>query len=90
MNISTSSVSSRLFFFVQLFSSSSSIKLLEAVLCMANSPVSELLDDVSSSLSSKKNWKIYDGLIMVQNLIHDFQQTNRTDEINNKHGQEKK
>ena len=57
---------------------------------MANSPVSELLDDVSSSLSSKKNWKIYDGLIMVQNLIHDFQQTNRTDEINNKHGQEKK
>ena len=32
----------------------------------------------------------YDGLIMVQNLIHDFQQTNRTDEMNNKHGQEKK
>ena len=55
MNISTSSVSSRLFFFVQLFSSSSSMKLLEAVLCKANSPVSELLDDVSSSLSSKNN-----------------------------------
>ena len=60
------------------------------MLCKANSPVSELLDDVSSSLSSKTNWKIYDSLIMVQNLIHDFQQTNRTDEINNKHGQEKK
>ena len=55
INISTSSVSSRLFFCVQLFSSSSSIKLLEAVLCMANSPVSELLDDVSLSLNSKKN-----------------------------------
>ena len=82
MNISTSSVSSRLFFFVQLFSSSSSIKLLEAVLCMANSPVSELLDDVSSSLNSKKKMK-YDGLIMVQNLIHDFQLTNRINKINN-------
>ena len=57
---------------------------------MANSPVSELLDDVSSSLSSKKNWKIYDGLIMVQNLIHDFQQTNRINKINNEWGQEKK
>ena len=56
---------------------------------MANSPVSEPLDDVSSSLSSKKNWKIYDGLIMVQNLIHDFQQTNRINKINNEWGQEK-
>ena len=72
MNISTSSVSSRLFFFVQLFSSSSSIKLLEAVLCMANSPVSELLDDVSLSLNSKKKKMKYDGLTVVQNLIHDF------------------
>ena len=32
----------------------------------------------------------YDGLIMVQNLIHDFQQTNRINKINNEWGQEKK